>query len=199
MTQTVHLKVGGMTCAACQAHVQHALEEIPGVEQAAVHLMTGDATVRFDPAKANEADLIHAIEETGYDAEVAQADAPVSEEDSQPAIKAIVSLAIGAVAMWLSMQFMEVRIVQFALMIATLGVMAWAGNKIYIGAFRTAIHGSSDMNTLVALGTGAAFLYSAAVTLAPSFFHSHGIHGEVYYEAAILILAFVLTGKALEA
>ena len=199
MTRTVHLKVSGMTCAACQSHVQRALDDTPGVEQAAVHLMTGDATISFDPSTANEAALIHAIEETGYEAEIAQPDAAVVEEDSGPAVKAIVSLAIGAIAMWLSMQFMEVRAVQFALLIATLITMAWAGGKIYIGAFRAAIHGSSDMNTLVALGTGAALLYSAAVTFAPSFFHSHGIHGEVYYEAAILILAFVLTGKALEA
>jgi Cu+-exporting ATPase len=188
-----------MTCAACQAHVQHALEETQGVEKAAVNLMTGDATVAFDSSTVNEAVLIKAVQETGYDAEIAKSDAPVTEEDSELARKAIVSIAVGAVAMWLSMQFMEVRAVEFALLIATVAVMGWAGRRIYVGAFRTAIHGSSDMNTLVALGTGSAFLYSAAVTIAPSFFHSRGIHGNVYYEAAILILAFVLAGKALEA
>ncbi len=199
MTQTIHIKVGGMTCAACQAHVQHALADTPGVEKAAVNLMTGDATVSFD-APTTEATLLEAIRETGYDAELTRADAPIAEEaDPALAIKAIVTLAIGVIAMWLSMQFMEVRSVQFALLLTTLAVMSWAGRAIYVGAYKTATHGSSDMNTLVALGTGAAFLYSAAVTLAPSFFHSHGIHPEVYYEAAILILAFVLTGKALEA
>ena len=121
------------------------------------------------------------------------------EEARELGIKAIVSLVAGALAMWLSMQFMEVRAVQFGLLFLTIVVMAWAGRRVYAGAFTAAIHGSSDMNTLVALGTGAAFLYSAAVTLAPGFFHSQGIHPQVYYEAAILILAFVMAGKAMEA
>jgi len=208
--ETIHINVGGMTCAACQSHVQHALEEQPGVEKAAVNLMTGDAMVIFDPASVSKDALLEAVRETGYDAElpVAGKDVFQHQEDREAAqvaearelaIKAVVSLIAGALAMWLSMQFMEVRAAQLGLLCLTIVVMGWAGSRVYAGAFTTAIHGSSDMNTLVALGTGAAFLYSAAVTLAPGLFHSQGIHPQVYYEAAILILAFVMAGKAMEA
>jgi Cu+-exporting ATPase len=81
----------------------------------------------------------------------------------------------------------------------TLFVIVWAGGGIFRGAWTATIHGSPDMNTLVALGTGAAFLYSAAVTAAPEWFHARGIEPHVYYEAAALILAFVVSGRALEA
>src|SRR5262249_19053841 len=87
---------------------------------------------------------------------------------------------------------------RYALLAVTLFVMAWAGGGIYRSAWTAARHGSSDMNTLVALGTGAAFLYSALVTIAPRFFESRGLSTDVYYEAAILILGFIVGGWALE-
>jgi P-type Cu+ transporter len=199
-----------MTCAACQSHVQKALEQSPGVTKAAVNLMTGDATVVFDPSAVSAEALLEAIRDTGYDAELPDPGHSVFEEQEARehslrieihdlSVKAIVSLLTGAIAMWLSMQWMDVREVQFALLFATLYIMVWAGRRIYASAWAQARHFSSDMNTLVALGTGAAFLYSLAVTFAPGFFHARGIHPEVYYEAAILILAFVVTGKAMEA
>jgi len=206
--ETIHITVGGMTCAACQSHVQRALEEQPGVEKAAVNLMTGDAMVVFDPASVTQTALLEAVRDTGYDAELPDAGQSVFqqqeerektqiEEARELGIKAMVSLVAGGVAMWLSMQYMHDRSVQFGLLFLTLAVMTWAGRRIYTGAFTAAIHGSSDMNTLVALGTSAAFLYSAAVTLAPNLFNR--LHTDVYYEAAILILAFVMAGKAMEA
>ncbi len=96
--------------------------------------------------------------------------------------------------MWVSMQWMHEAWAQWLQFVLTLIVMGWAGRRIYVGAWRGALHGSMDMNTLVALGTGAAFVYSAAVTITPASFASH----EAYYESAIFILAFVLTGRALE-
>ena len=76
--------------------------------------------------------------------------------------------------------------------------MIWAGRRIYAGAWKTTLHGTADMNTLVALGTGAAFLYSLAVTIDPGFFEARAVTPDVYYEAAILILAFVTAGRAME-
>jgi Cu+-exporting ATPase len=210
MAETLHITVGGMTCAACQSHVQKALEKTVGVRKASVNLMTGDATVEFDKSAVSEDVLLEAIRDQGYDAELPapglnaieeqEARERAQREDARElTVKAAVGVAAGAVAMWLSMSYMEVRAVQFALLIATLAIMAWAGRRIYAGAWSVTRHGTSDMNTLVALGTGAAFLYSAAVTIAPEWFHSRGVHGEIYYEAAILILAFVVAGKAMEA
>ncbi len=206
MTETVHIHVGGMTCAACQSHVQRALERTPGVRTAAVNLMTGDATVAYDPGAIKVDALVEAIVDTGYEAELPSAGRTAFEEQEEReraqveearelGIKAVVSLALGAIAMFVSMRWMHVASVRYVLLAMTVFVMGWAGRRIYTGAWTAALHGSADMNALVALGTGAAFLYSLAATVAPDRF---GVH-DVYYESAVLILAFVLSGRALEA
>jgi len=210
MTETISIHVGGMTCAACQSHVQRALEQSPGVKKAAVNLMTGEATVAFDPQAIEPAALVDAILDTGYDAQLPAPGRTAFEEQEdrerdqvvearELAVKAIVSLALGGAAMFLPMRAMHDPAVRYALLAVTAFVMAWAGRRIFSGAWFAALHGSADMNALVALGTGTAFLYSVAVTVVPQFFESRGILPEVYYEAAILILAFVITGRALEA
>ncbi len=212
-TETVSINVTGMTCAACQSHVQRALEHAPGVAKAAVNLMTGEATVAFDPKLTGPSALVEAIVETGYDAELptagqsdleaqAERDRTQIAEARELQIKAIVSLVLGAIVMAISMNGMhsaQHALIGYALLAMTLFVMVWAGRGIFAGAWTAARHGSADMNALVSLGTGAAFLYSAAVTIAPGFFASRGIAPDVYYEAAILILAFVITGRAIEA
>ncbi len=93
----------------------------------------------------------------------------------------------------------DTAVLSFVLMLLTLGVMAWAGRRFYVKAWAAARHRTADMNTLVALGTGAAFLFSAAATLAPGFFLRHGVSPDVYYEAVVLIIALVLLGNTLEA
>jgi len=210
MTQSVTIKVDGMVCAACQAHVQKALAETPGVQTAAVNLLTSQAQVAFDPQSVTTGQLIEAVRETGYGAELPPSGrSAIEEQDAREreqaaearelAIKAAVSLVVGAAAMAMPMRWMHQSGVHYALGAATLFVMVWAGGRIYSGAWKTAIHGTADMNALVALGTGAAFVYSLAVTLAPGFFEARGIALDVYYEAAILILAFVTAGRAMEA
>jgi Cu+-exporting ATPase len=86
-----------------------------------------------------------------------------------------------------------------ALLLATLGVMAWAGRHFYTRAWAAFRHHSADMNTLVAVGTGAAFLYSLVATAAPGFFLQRGVQPDVYYEAVVIIIALILTGNAFEA
>lgn len=210
MTESVTIKVDGMVCAACQAHVQHALDETPGVSKAAVNLLTGQAVVAFDPQAVTPEKLIESIRGTGYDASLPPTGLTAIEEQAERereqvaearelTQKAAVSFAAGAVAMGASMTYMHSLPVQWALAALTLFVMSWAGGRIYSGAWKSVRHGSADMNALVALGTGAAFLYSLAVTVAPHFFHSRGIAADVYYEAAVLILAFVVAGRAMEA
>lgn len=200
--ETVNIAVTGMTCAACQSHVRKALEETPGVSQAAVNLMSGEATVVFDPAKVAPDALVESIRKTGYGAELPAKESPplaiTNHEFHSLALKAGVSLALGAIAMWLSMAYMHDQWARWFLFAMTAFVMAWAGGRIYIGAWRGLLRRSTDMNTLVALGTGAAFLYSAVVTIAPDFFTARGIGHDVYYEAAIFIVGFVIAGRALE-
>ncbi|HYD54650.1 MAG TPA: heavy metal translocating P-type ATPase, partial [Gemmatimonadaceae bacterium] len=91
------------------------------------------------------------------------------------------------------------RVVAWALLVVTLGVMAWAGRHFYTRAWAAFRHHSADMNTLVAVGTGAAFVYSVIATVAPGFFLARGVTPDVYYEAVIIIIALILTGNAFEA
>ena len=87
----------------------------------------------------------------------------------------------------------------YLLLAATILIMAWAGRQFYVKAWSALRHKTSDMNTLIAAGTGAAFIFSAAATLAPGFFLAHGVAPDVYYEAVILIIALILCGNTLEA
>lgn len=91
------------------------------------------------------------------------------------------------------------RLLSYALLVVTLWVMAWAGRHFYTRAWASLRHRSADMNTLVALGTGAAFVYSVVATVAPGLFLAHGVNPDVYYEAAVIIIALILTGNTLEA
>lgn len=187
--RTVSLQVGGMTCAACQSHVRKALEETPGVEKAAVNLMTGEATIIFDPSRVETSVLVEAIRDSGYDAELPRPDeAPVEHKPLWP--EAVFSLSMGVVAMAISMKWMHADWARWLQLAMTIPVMAWAGRRIYVGAWNGVRHGSLDMNTLIAMGTGAAFFYSLF-----SFLYSGH---DVYYESVMFILGFVLLGRALE-
>ncbi|MFA6166116.1 MAG: heavy metal translocating P-type ATPase [Gemmatimonadaceae bacterium] len=90
-------------------------------------------------------------------------------------------------------------VLSIGMLLTTLAVMAWAGRHFYTRAWAAARHGAADMNTLIAVGTGVAFIYSAVATFAPAFFASRGVAPDVYYEAVILITAFILMGNAFEA
>lgn len=208
--ETARIPVTGMTCAACQANVQRALEREAGVREAAVNLMTAIATVTYDPQQVTPTGLVGAIRAAGYGAtlpdsaqsaiaEQERRDAETAEEFTAFTRKAIATGVIGA-AMMAAMPLMHhlpwANLVQ---LLITLGVMATAGRHFYVRAWLGLTHRTADMNTLVALGTGAAFLYSLVATLVPSFFSSRGIPADVYFEAVVLIIAFILTGNAFEA
>ena len=202
-TAQTRLTVTGMTCAACQSFVQKTLQETPGVEKAAVNLLTRQATVVFDREQTSPERLIEVVRDTGYGAELPHAGRTEMEEVEareraqageyrELLTKAGVSLVCGAVAMALmhSAHWLQLGLAAI--------VAGWAGRRFYVRAWAAARHGAADMNTLVAVGTGAAFLYSAAVTAAPGFFVSRGIAADVYFEAVIFIIALVLLGNALE-
>ena len=198
-----------MTCAACQARVQRALSAEPGVIDAAVNLVTRSAAVRYDPSTVSPERLIAAVRATGYDAELPEKSEDVLAESSRAgseieearslAVKAAVSVIAGILAMTLTMGAMGNPLVNYSLLGVTAAIMLWAGRDIYRGAWKAVRHRSADMNTLVALGTGAAFIYSVVATVAPHLFARNGIAPDVYYEAVIFIIGLVLAGRAIEA
>jgi Cu+-exporting ATPase len=208
--EQIRIPVSGMTCAACQAHVQRALAQQPGVEDASVNLMMETAAVTFDPAVATPEKLVQAIRDTGYGAELPALDLSVLEEQDardrsqREELRALVRMAIGSgvavvLAMVLPMLGLGARVLSFTMLALATVVMLWAGRRFYVRAWQALRHRSADMNTLVAAGTGAAFVYSVVATLAPSFFASHGVAPNLYYEPVIIIIALVLTGNVLEA
>ena len=204
------IPVTGMTCAACQSRVQRTLQQQPGVSDATVNLMMGNATVTYDPAAVAPSALVAAIRETGYGAELPSPeqdafkeqearDHATAEEFRTLRMKAIVSGAIGVVAMGVMPLMHRFPWMPWLLLVATVGVMVTAGRHFYVRAWSAFRHHSADMNTLIALGTGAAFLYSLIATVTPAFFTSRGVPADVYFEAILLIIAFILTGNAFEA
>jgi Cu+-exporting ATPase len=206
-TSRISIPVTGMTCAACQARVQRALATAPGVEEASVNLLLHNATVEFDPSATSPEQLVAAIRDTGYDASVPaepgestwsaafaqeeEREQTAAAEERALAWKAGVSLVVGIGAM-LVMQPM-------VMLLLTTAIMIWAGRQFYVRAWAALRHGGSDMNTLIAVGTGAAYIYSVFATLAPNVFLERGLAPDVYYEAVVLIIALILSGNWLEA
>jgi Cu+-exporting ATPase len=204
-----------MTCAACQRHVEEALRSTEGVSEARVDLMAHRAHVAFDPSVAPPEKLLAAIREAGYDAVLPRSGSPDSAagHDSGSATKAWTMLVAGSLTMVLAMPLstdmgtidhafmralpwlyaMPAEVLRWTLLIGTALFLVWAGRPIYVNAWRGLLHGTTNMNTLVSLGTSVAFGYSAYATIWPA------AERQVYYDAVLLILGFLLLGKALEA
>jgi Cu+-exporting ATPase len=206
----ITIPVTGMTCAACQSRVQRTLAQTPGVVVASVNLMMGNATVSYDASAVQPAALVERIRDTGYGAELpvegrsafeeqAEHDEAQQREFLEVRRKAIASGAVGAVTMLMSMTLMHNRAINWVLLFTTLGVMSWAGRHFYARTWTAFRHRAADMNTLIAVGTGAAFLYSVVATVAPGIFVRSGVAPDVYYEAVVIIIALILTGNAFEA
>jgi Cu+-exporting ATPase len=207
---SISFPVSGMTCAACQARVQRALTSEPGVIDASVNLLTRSAAVRYDATTVSPARLIDAVRATGYEAELPVAGETgaramsrrqdAEERDARElAIKATVSVVAGIISMGISMLLNGNALANYGLLGLTSAILLWAGRDIYRRAWKAVRHGSADMNTLVALGTGSAFIYSVIATVAPHLFARNGIAPDVYYEAVIFIIGLVLAGRAIEA
>jgi Cu+-exporting ATPase len=207
--EEVVLPVTGMTCASCVRRVERALGKVPGVGAVAVNLATERATVEFYPGTASVADLRAAVEQAGYglgqEANAADGADHAAEERARAItnlrLKFGVSLAVGALlmaAMFVPWPFDHARLFPLMFLLAT-PVQFWAGWQFYRGAWAAGRHGSTNMNTLVAVGTTAAYGYSVFVTFFPGVVARLGLQPAVYYESAVIIIALILLGRYLEA
>jgi len=183
--ERIDLPVSGMTCAACARTIERTLAATPGVERARVNLATETATVEYDPARVRAGDFVVAIEELGYG--VPEGGLNPDREDRALRRRLWVALAFAAPVVLLGMSHRNPWL-QLAL---TVPVIFYSGAPFYTAAWKALRHRAANMNTLIALGTGAAFLYSLFATVRGG--------QEVYYEAAAVIVALILTGRTLEA
>lgn len=205
-TERVDLAISGMTCAACVSRVEKAARRVPGVSDATVNLLANQGAFLYDPKTASPQAIQDAIEKIGYDA------SPMSEEpqggpDHETEGRALsrrfwvsVALAVpvilGAMGMDLGLPVPKWLANPWLALVLTTPVLFWAGGKFFRGAWLSLRQRSSDMNTLIALGTGTAYFYSLAVTARPQWFG--GSH-HVYYETAAVIITLLLLGRTLEA
>jgi Cu+-exporting ATPase len=211
--EKVTFNVTGMTCASCSARVERALNKLPGVQTAAVNLATEKATVLFDPGLVSLADFRRAVEDAGYGVTEEQAETRGEGPDAvgaarreviQARNKTIIALALGAIIFLGSFRALFPWVPAFlgnAYLLWALAtvVQFWAGWRFYRGAWANARHLSANMDTLVAMGTGAAYLYSVAAILFPSLFAATGQMPELYFDSAAIIVGLILMGKYLEA
>jgi Cu+-exporting ATPase len=204
-----------MTCAGCSGKVQRTLETAPGVSEANVNLMTGAATVRYDPGATTPEHLVELIRSTGYGAELPRqgesAEDALSARDAEQAAetralvrKLIVSAIATALVMLIAMrpgghEAGGADVSAWMQLALTLPVVFWAGRHFFTRAWAGFRHHSADMNTLIAVGTGSAFTFSLVMTVAADWFRTRGVEPHIYYESVVTIIALILLGNVLEA
>jgi Cu+-exporting ATPase len=221
-TATCTLDIGGMTCASCVRRVEKALTKVDGVASAEVNLATEVATVAFDPQRIGLAELTAAVGKAGYTATPHGADTPPSaapggtsataeaatQDDAHDALlrdlkrkwQVALTAGLGLMAlMYLPLNLDAMDWLMPAIFAVTTAIQFWAGRPFYTAAWAAAKHGATNMNTLVALGTGVAYGYSAFVTLWPGVAERIGLPLHVYFESSLVIIALILLGRWLEA
>jgi Cu+-exporting ATPase len=206
------LPIEGMTCASCVNRIERFLNKTDGVIAADVNLATERATVTVDPAIAGRSEVVAAVEAAGYDVRPETAATSAFEADpDEPErrrqrrrllVQALASIAVAAVLMiamfWPQTTLAMTTINWLALVPATF-IQVWAGRRFYVAAWRAARHRTTNMDTLVAVGTSAAWGYSVFVTLFPTVVHEAGLHPETYFDSSTAIIGLVLLGRWLEA
>jgi len=196
--------VVGLSCAACAASVESMLKTANGVARAEVNFATQNTLTEYDPELIQPHELRALVQSIGYDLIIDEEDpAGKQEEMQQQYYEEIKKRTFGAAIFTIpvfviGMFFMEWRAGQWISLILTLPVLVWFGQRFFINAWKQTRHGSANMDTLVALSTGVAFLFSVFNTVYPEFWHQRGIHPHVYYEAVVVIITFILLGKLLE-
>ena len=219
------LAVKGMVCASCTARVEKALRSVPGVEDATVNLLAERAAVTFDPHQAKPADLVAALGTAGYEAhpldeETAFLQSQIDRADTGGAekrrpteieelrrrfiVSAILTVPVLIMGMGPELGLLPMRWAErgwwnWLQLILTTPVLFWAGGGFFRGAWAALRQRAADMNTLIAIGTLAAYTVSVAVTVAPRYFAARGLNGGVYYETAAVIITLILLGRLLEA
>ncbi len=203
-----------MTCASCVKKVEDALRGVPGVLKASVNLATERATVDSIPGVATLSDLKRAVHDAGYEVlEVEEAEDALGREErarrrAYQALKRKLIVGIILTVPIFALAYADLlglsRLIPGQLnfwlqLVLTTPVQLWVGGQFYRGAWAAAKHRTTDMNTLIAVGTSAAYIYSLMATLFPGFFAAKGLGAHVYFDTAAAIIVLILLGRLLEA
>jgi len=203
VTETISLPIGGMTCASCVAHVEGALSKTPGVMSVNVNLATEKASVEYIPSVAGLPDFSRAVAEAGYEVLPAleeQAEAEISREvrKMQNARRRMILawLFTGPIILWMLPEMIfgvawpNPTIFKLGMLLLAAPVLFWVGQRTYVAAYKSSIHGAPNMDALIAMGTGASFLTGIAAFFAPI---------PTYAGVSAMIMTFHLTGRYVEA
>ncbi|MBC6421142.1 MAG: cadmium-translocating P-type ATPase [Hormoscilla sp. SP12CHS1] len=214
--ETANLQLKGMGCAACAASIEGAIQGVRGVRECHVNFAMSQATVKYNPQETNLQTIGQAVTEAGYSAFPLQEMDGVAQDAQKRAqqaeqkeltrkvlwggiismllvvgsLPAMTGLGLPFIPTWMHNAWVQ--------LLLSIPVMVWCGKGFFVGAWKACKGRTADMNTLVALGTGAAYLYSLLATFFPSLFLDRGLQPEVYYEAAVVIISLILLGRLLE-
>ena len=193
-----------MSCAVCANNVENEVRSIPGVDSATVNFSTNTLTVSFDPKKTSLLQIKSAVQAIGYDLVIEENNREKIQEKAEKqhyqSIKkrTIAAWILSIPLMGISMTIMHQNWANWVMLLLTLPILLFCGQSFYINAWKQFRHKSANMDTLVSLSTIIAFLFSLFNTIYPDFWTKRGLEPHVYYEAAGMIIAFVLLGKLME-
>jgi Cu2+-exporting ATPase len=204
-TTTLNIPVLGMSCAGCASSVEESIAELPGVKEAFVNYASQTLKVTYLPETVQPKVLQRAVQAAGYDLILDEVNGVAKQEEVQrnayAALKkrliwaAILTLPIVILGMFM----MDLPYANFIMLALSTPVLFLFGKSFFFNAFKQAVHLRANMDTLVALSTGTAYVFSTFNTLFPEFWHTRGLHPHVYFEAAAVVIVFIMLGKVLEA
>lgn len=201
------LPVLKMSCGACATSAQKILTRQEGVTSASVNFATETAQIEFDPKKTDTSKLKAALQGAGYDLEIEEGEASSEKlenlhEENYKALKkkvtGAIALCIPLVIIGMTPALMHMEYSNWVMWLLSTPVVLYFGKDFFIRAYKQAKNRSFNMDTLVSLSAGTAYIYSVFNTLFPQFWHARGLHPDVYFEAAAVVIAFVMLGKLLE-
>ena len=205
-TEKTTQPVLNMTCAACASSTQNILSFVPGVLNASVNYGNGKGNIEYLPEIITPAEMKTALQEMGYDLLIEEEEASFGnleqiQEDNYRKLRrdTILSVMLAIPLVIIGMFFMHASFANIAMWLLATPILVIFGRRFFVGAWRQVRHGSANMDTLVALSTGIAYLFSLFNMIWPQFWESRGLEAHVYFEAAGVIIAFILLGKMLEA
>jgi Cu+-exporting ATPase len=214
---TANLKLRGMSCASCANTIEDAIRSVPGVEACSVNFGAEQVTVTYDSGKTDITAIQEAVDAAGYFAQPIQDDVLAPEDDTERrerqaenrkltrklwlsgivsavlvigSLPAMTGLHIPFIPMWLHNPWLQ--------LVLTTPVLFWAGSEFFVNAWKALKRHTATMDTLVAIGTGTAYLYSLFPTFFPQWFINKGFNPDVYFEAAAVIIALILLGGLLQ-